>query len=294
MGASYQSEVEPIRSVAMKHARDAFHDQETIARQWQELGYLGAPDLNRALAESDAFVGQLQDLGIEVHLLPKDDRVGLDSLYARDSALVCDQGVILCRMGKAQRRGEPDAVEAAYRELGLPIHGAISGEGRLEGGDVVWLDEGTLVVGRGYRTNDEGIRQLGGLLDGHGIEILTVPLPHWRGPADVFHLMSILSPLDRDLALVHSPLMPVPFREELRARGMELVEVDGSEFDTMAGNVLALAPRRCLMLAGNPRTRSRLESAGVEVLVYEGAEISAKGCGGPTCLTRPLLRGTLR
>ena len=154
---------------------------------------------------------------------------------------------------------------------------------------LVWLDEHTLVAGHGYRTNAAGIARLRELV-GPGIEVMEVPLPHWKGESDVFHLMSFLSPLDADLALVYSPLMPVPFRRHLLERGMRLVEVPDEEFDSMGCNVLALGPRRALMMTGNPVTRTRLLDAGVEVIEYEGAEISAKGCGGPTCLTRPLVR----
>jgi N-dimethylarginine dimethylaminohydrolase len=171
----------------------------------------------------------------------------------------------------------------------MAVAGAIEPPGQLEGGDVVWLDARTVVVGRGYRTNDEGIRQYRAIL-GAGIELIVVPLPHWRGPGDVFHLMSIISPIDRDLAVVYSPLMPVPFRESLLARGLSLVEVPDEEFDSMGANVLAIAPRTCVMVDGNPITRVRLEASGARVHVYDGAEISLKGGGGPTCLTRPLAR----
>ena len=198
--------------------------------------------------------------------------------------------MILCNMGKAARRGEPDAEGELYRQLGIPVHGAITGDGSIEGGDVAWLDENTLAVGRGYRTNDEGIRQLRALLEPCRAEIVVVPLPHYRGPEDVFHLMSVYSPIDDDLALVYSPLMVVPFRELLLERGIDLVDVPDEEFDSMGCNVLAVAPRRCIMLDGNPETRRRLEAKGVEVHVIEGAEISGKGAGGPTCLTRPILR----
>jgi len=194
-------------------------------------------------------------------------------------------------MGKEARRGEPEAQGEAFHAAGIPVAGSIAGEGRLEGGDVVWLDARTLAVGRGYRTNDEGIRQLAELLAGEVDEIVVVPLPHGRGPGDVFHLMSILSPIDADLALVHSRLMPVPFRELLLARGVSLVEVADPEMATLGGNVLAVAPRRCVMISGNPATRARLEQAGAEVHAFDGAEICLKGSGGPTCLTRPLRRG---
>ncbi len=290
MKGGVQSDVGVLRSMVLKHARDAFVDQAAIDEQWRDLGYLERPDLKCALAEYDAFTALLQRSGVEVHFLPRDERTGLDSVYARDSAVVSDRGVILCGMGKQQRRGEPAAVGDALRSLGIPVHGSIEGEGLLEGGDVVWLAPDTLVVGRGYRTNDEGIRQLRELLGDTIRELLVAPLPHWRGPGDVFHLMSLLSPLDLDLALVYSPLLPVPLREALLRRGIELVEVAEEEFEMMAGNVLALAPRRCVMMQGNPITKGRLEDAGVEVETYAGGEISAKGCGGPTCLTRPLLR----
>jgi N-dimethylarginine dimethylaminohydrolase len=192
-------------------------------------------------------------------------------------------------MGKAAREREPAAQADAFRQWGIPVVGSIQAPGRLEGGDVAWLDDRTVIVGRGYRTNDEGIRQFRELL-GDAVTCVVVPLPHWRGPGDVFHLMSVLSPVDADLAVVYSPLMPVPLRELLVERGIALVEVPDEEFDTMGANVLALAPRRCVMVDGNPTTRARLEAAGAEVRVYAGREISLKGGGGPTCLTRPIRR----
>ena len=194
------------------------------------------------------------------------------------------------REGFVPRQTEPGAQEAFFQSLGIPVHGAVTGEGRVEGGDVIWIDQRTLAVGRGYRTNDEGIRQLGELLGECIDELIVVPLPHWRGPGDVFHLMSMISPIDHDLALVYSSLLPVPFREALLSRGIELVEVPDAEYGSMACNVLAVAPRKCIMLAGNPVTKARLEDAGAEVSVFEGEEICFKGAGGPTCLTRPILR----
>jgi N-dimethylarginine dimethylaminohydrolase len=288
---TYQSDTGPIRTLLVKHARDAFISDDEIHRQWRGLHYREGPDFARSVEEYDRFVEHLAVLGADLYFLPQSVEVGLDSIYVRDAAMVCNKGVILCNMGKPERRHEPWAQNQAFRALDIPVCGAIEGEGRLEGGDVVWVDEKTLAVARGYRTNDEGIRQLMVLLGDCVDEVVVVPLPHWRGPEDVFHLMSIISPLDRDLALVFSPLMPVPFREFLISRGLTLVEVPDSEFETMGCNVLALAPRQGLMLAGNPQTRSRLEQAGVDIRVYEGREISMKGAGGPTCLTRPLLRG---
>ncbi|MCH9003547.1 MAG: hypothetical protein IIC02_13325 [Planctomycetes bacterium] len=274
----------------IKHAKDAFVSPDAIRDQWQGLNYLEPVDFDRAAEEYDRFAALLSGFGIELHQMPQDETVGLDSVYVRDASIPCQKGMILCNMGKPARSTEPSAQEAAFRTLGIPVHGAIVGDGRIEGGDVVWLDERTLAVGRGYRTNDEGIRQLKELLHGCVDEMIVVPLPHHRGPSDVFHLMSILSPIDHDLALVYSPLMPVPFRETLLARGCELIEVPLEEFESMGCNVLAVAPRVCVLIRGNPVTRRRLEAAGAEVHEFDGGEICAKGCGGPTCLTRPILR----
>ena len=290
MSIGYQSDVGVLKSVLLKHARDAFVSDDLIDRQWQQLNYRDRPDLARAIDEYDAFLALLESFNIDIHFLPRGDSVSPDSIYTRDASVVCKKGVILCNMGKPQRSTEPAAQEAAFQAAGIPIHGAITGQGRLEGGDVLWIDERTIAVGRGYRTNNEGIRQLRELLTDCVDELIVVPLPHWRGPNDVFHLMSIFSPIDHDLALVYSPLTPVPFREASLSRGVELVEVPDSEFETMGCNVLAVAPRKCIMLAGNPQTRARLERAGAEVHEFEGNEICHKGGGGPTCLTRPISR----
>ena len=285
-----QSDVGPLRRVALMSARDAFSSQAEIDRLWSELNFTGPPDFELAVDEHEQLVETLQGFGIETVLLPHADDGTLDAIYVRDASVTTDRGIILSSMGKEARRAEPAAQEAQFRAWGVPILGEIGGEGRLEGGDVAWIDERTVAVGRGYRTNEEGIRQFRALLGEAVDRLIVVPLPHWRGPGDVFHLMSIFSPLDRDLALVYSPLLPVPFREALLERGFGLVEVPAEEFETMAANALAVAPRRCLLIQGNPLTRARLEEAGVEVTEYQGSQISIKGGGGPTCLTRPLER----
>jgi N-dimethylarginine dimethylaminohydrolase len=278
-------------SVAVKHARDAFVDEHTIAAQWKQLNFAAPPDLQAAIAEYEQFLDILRSSGTAVHLLPRDTGTTLDSIYARDASIVSPAGLILCRMGKHARRSEPDAQDRAFRALdtGLDVCGRIEPPGLLEGGDVVWLDSRTFVVGRGYRTNAAGIEQVRRLL-GHSVDVIDVPLPHWRGESDVMHLMSLISPVDRDLAVVYSRLLPVPFRQLLLERGYRLVEVPDDEFESMGCNVLALSPGRCVMLSGNPQTRASLERAGAEVIVLRGHEISVKGAGGPTCLTRPLVR----
>ena len=288
-----QSETGGISQIILKHVNEAFIGDQVIDRQWEMLNYSARPDFSRAIVEYDRFVDFFRDSGIELQFLVEDSRTNLDSIYVRDASVLCDKGAILCNMGKGARRDEPAAIEQAYQAAGFQILGAITGEGLLEGGDVVWIDERTIIVGQGYRTNAEGIRQMKYLLGPCVEEVVIAQLPHWRGPADVFHLMSILSPVDHDKALVYSPLMPVVLRQMLAARGHTIIEVPDEEFDTMAGNVLAIAPSKCLMLSGNPKTRARLEKAGVEVHVYAGDEISLKGAGGPTCLTRPTLRERL-
>jgi N-dimethylarginine dimethylaminohydrolase len=283
-------EVGPLSRVVIKHAREGFVSDDDIARQWRELNFTSQPDFARALAEHDALVAVLGSRGAEVLSLPADETTSLDSIYVRDAALVSPRGLILCNMGKPQRATEPAAQGRVYESWGLPVAGRVEPPGKIEGGDVVWLDDRTVVVGRGYRTNDDGIRQLRAILGDSIDELIVVPLPHWRGSSDVFHLMSIISPVDTDLAVVYSPLMPVPFRELLLARGIALVEVPDDEFDSMGANVLAIAPRECVMVEGNPKTELALRFAGALVHTYPGAEISLKGGGGPTCLTRPLQR----
>ncbi|MBC6439831.1 MAG: hypothetical protein GDA49_05355 [Rhodospirillales bacterium] len=278
-----------ITRIGLRHAREAFRDPMTVAGQWQGLNYHAMPDFDAALREYDSFVEVLSLAGADIHFLPHGDGLSIDSIYVRDASIPSPKGVIHCNMGKPARKAEPGVNGGVYDSQGVAIAGTITGDGHIEGGDFVWLDDRTCAVACGYRTNAEGIRQLRALL-GADVHVEVCPLPHFRGPSDVFHLMSILSPLDRDLALVYSPLMPVPFRNWLLERGLCLVEVPDEEFESMGCNVLATAPRRCVMVEGNPETRRRLETAGCEVVTYDGSEISRKGEGGPTCLTRPLER----
>ncbi len=285
-----QSEVGRIQKILIKHPKDAFISQKNVDAQWKELNYSGCPDYARALEEYENFVDLLKKEVSEIHYLPRSEKVGLDSIYARDALLVTKKGAILCSMGKELRRGEPEAAGDFLSKLGVPVLGAITGEGRLEGGDVIWLDERTLAVGQGYRTNQAGISQLKELTAGLVDEFVVVPLPHWRGAEHVFHLMSLISPVDYNLAVVYSRLLPIPFRQWLINRGMRLIEVPDSEFPTMACNVLAVSPRKCITLSRNPLTKRTLEDEGVEVWEFVGEEICRKGAGGPTCLTRPLLR----
>lgn len=279
-----------LAGVLVKHARDAFVSDGVIASQWKRLNFSARPDFSRALDEYDRFLEIIAESGCEIVSLPEMTGLTLDSIYTRDAAVVSVDGVILASMGKQSRAAEPSAQEDELRRHEWPIAGSIAAPGHLEGGDLVWLDQKTLAVGLGARTNDEGIRQLKALLGDSFDELIVVPLPDYPGPHDVMHLMSLISPVDSDLAVVYSRLLPEAFRQTLLRRGYRLVDVPDDEFETMGTNVLAVGPSDCVMLSGNPKTRAALEKAGAAVRVYDGREISLKGGGGPTCLTRPLAR----
>ncbi|MGZ7046209.1 MAG: dimethylarginine dimethylaminohydrolase family protein [Candidatus Aminicenantales bacterium] len=293
MAQGAHSEIAPIRSLLLKHPRQAWLNQKSVRAQWKALRYTEEPDYGQAVEEYERFVDVLRGFVVDVRFLPEDGRTGLDSIYVRDAALTTGAGLILCGMGKELRRGEPQAVGEFAKAAGWPVLGAIQSPGTVEGGDVVWLDERTLAVGHGYRTNAEGIRQLREMTADQVREVIEVPLPHWDGPGDVLHLMSMLSPVDDGKLLVYSRLLPVPFRKRLLETGFELLEVPEAEYPTMACNVLAMAPGKCVALAGNPRTQEVLAKAGIALRTYAGREISVKGAGGPTCLTRPLVRSTV-
>ena len=284
------SDIGKIKTLFIKNVQRAFINDEHIKEHWEKLNYLGKPDMQLALAEYKNFESILKGYGVEIFYLPEDDAVNMDSIYCRDASIATNSGMIICNMGKAARMNEPAAEKKAFDVNGIPVLGTITSPGTIEGGDVAWLDEKTIAVGHTYRTNEEGIRQLTALLQPIGIEVITVPLPHYKGVSDVFHLMSILSPVDVDLAVVYSALMPIVFRNLLLERGYKLIEVPDEEFETMGCNVLALEPRVCMMVNGNPKTQAALEKAGCKVIVYNGENISIKGGGGPTCLTRPIER----
>jgi dimethylargininase len=255
--------------------------------RWREYGWRSAPDHAAAAAEHEAFRGVLEDAGAEV-IVSSHDPGNPDAIYVYDPVLVGGEGAVLLRPGKEGRRGEPGAIAAALVAADVPIAAELVSPVVAEGGDTVWLDAETLLVGIGYRTNPAAVGALESAFP--GVQVLTFDLPHWNGRGEVMHLMSFISPLDRDLALVYPRIAPVRLLELLTERGIEVVEVPDEEFETQGSNVLALGPRRALALDGSPETRRRMERAGVDVVVYRGEEISLKGDGGPTCLTRPLLR----
>lgn len=290
MKTTHHSEYLKLHSIFIKPVKNAFVSDIHLSEQWKDLNYLSRPDFDSALEEYAIFQECLTNNGIELHIFPFDNSVQIDSIYCRDASIATDFGMIICNMGKGGRINEPQSHLEIYKQANIPILGIIEAPATLEGGDVAWLDDKTLAVGHTYRTNPEGIVQLKALLEPKGIDIIVAELPHYKGKNDVFHLMSILSPVDKDLAVVYSPLMPIKFRNELIDRGFELIEVPEEEFESMGCNVLAIAPRQCLMVDGNPITQKLLEKAGCKVNTYKGDDISVKGGGGPTCLTRPMLR----
>lgn len=257
--------------------------------RWQEYGWRSEPDAQRIAAEHEGLRTALEAAGAEVVVAATAADGNPDAVYVYDPAIVADSGAILLRPGKEARRGEIDSMRADFAAAGVPVAAGLTAPAIAEGGDTVWLNKTTLVVGLGYRTNEAGADQLAEALP--GVEVITVDLPHHHGRGEVMHLMSLISPLDEDLTLVYLPLMPVRLVELLEQRGARFVEVPDEEFESMGCNVLALGPRVALALDGNPETRRRMEAAGVDVRVYVGEELSRKGDGGPTCLTRPLLRG---
>ncbi len=280
-----------LTRVALRDPRAAFQSDAKITAEWRDLNYHEAPDFAAAQKEYESFSSMIRSVGAEIIALPPSAELTLDAIYTRDSLIVTPMGVVRPRMGKPQRRMESMVNSTILAKHGIKIAGDITGSGKLEGGDLVWLDEHTVLAGIGYRTNTEGVRQLQNLA-GPGVSVIAFDLPHYKGTGDVFHLMSVLSPVDKDLAVVYRPLMPARLVEFLEGRGIHFVDVPDAEFASMGCNVLALAPRVAIMVDGNPQTEARLRDAGVTVTSYKGLEISRKGEGGPTCLTRPLERAS--
>ena len=280
-----QNAVSALRRV---YVREPHTDDLTA---WRAYGWHSAPDPAEMLDQHAAFRGALTDVGAEVVIgrtpVPGDP----DAIYTYDPTLMTDAGAFLLRPGKEGRRGEPSAAAKDLIDAGVTIAGELEGPATAEGGDMFWLDATTLLIGRGYRTNDAGIDQIRAHVEPAGVTVRAFDLQHFHGPAECLHLMSFISPLDRDLAVVFLPMMPVKLVQLLQERGMSFVEVPPEEFDTMGSNVLALGPRVALAVAGNDETRRRMESAGVDVRIFAGDELCRKGDGGPTCLTRPLDRG---
>ncbi len=261
------------------------------ASPWRTLGYFHEPKGELAERQHARLAEILESAGAEVHFLPADEALGLDAVYAHDASFPTDSGMVLMHPGKVARRGEPARQEVFFESLGLPILGRIEPPGITEGGDILWLDSRTILIGEGYRTNAEGIDQLWKLVAPMGVEVRKAPLPHGPGPGACLHLMSLMSVLDEKVMLVDPPWLAVETVRELEKRGFHLVPIESSERDSLACNVLALGNRKLLAIEENEKTNARLAADGFEVLTFPGSEVSANGSGGPTCLTRPFLRG---
>ena len=278
-----RSSTAPLRDALVKRPGPAFG----CAFDDPAHGFLWPCDLTAAQREHDALVGVLDDLGVRVHLLDHEPAADPDLCYVFDPLLVAGDGAIPLRMGKPNRAGEPAVLERWLAERGAPIVGRIEEPGTVEGGDTVWLRDDLFVIGRSLRTNDAGARQLAALVGG---DVRIVDVPYWKGPAELVHLMSVISPVSADLAVVFLPLLPAGLWRWLAELGIDLVEVPEDEYPTLGCNVLAVRPGVVVVAEGNPVTRRRLEAAGVEVHAVALREVGENGSGGVTCLTRPLLR----
>jgi N-dimethylarginine dimethylaminohydrolase len=232
----------------------------------------------------------MRDEGVEVLYHPEYQPDHADSIFTYDPAIITDEGAIIFQMGKHLRKGEEKPMERRLKELDIPVHYRIHGEATVEGGDTLWLDEETLALGQGFRTNKAGLLQMKEALEPIGVKVIPVDLPYFYGPEACLHLMSLISYADHDLAVIYSPLFPVPFWKHLKKRGVDMIDVSEEEFNKMGTNILALSPRNVMILDCVPETQSRLEEAGCKVHTYKGVEISLKTEGGPTCLKRPILR----
>jgi N-dimethylarginine dimethylaminohydrolase len=267
-----------------------WNQSERVAR-WHDLGFHYPPDFGEAQLQHEALCHQLATAGAEIVELPPSNELSLDAVYVHDASLPTDFGMIVMRPGKANRVVEGLHQAVSSQALGIPSFGTIVAPGTTEAGDMVWLDPRTLLIGHGYRTNAAGIEQMRALLAPKGIEVISAPLPYGRGPSECLHLMSLISLLDERTALVDLPWLAVETVELLKSRGFQLMEIDYSERDTLACNVLSLGGKCLLAIEVNRRTNDRLRRTGFDVRTFPGSEICINGSGGPTCLTRPLLRG---
>lgn len=289
MNYGCQSMVDKITDIMIKRPIDAYKNQDFINENYEACKYYGIPDMEKCIKEYEVFEKILKDNIENVWYLPKDEITNLDSIYAHDSLKITKKGAIYFNMTKDVRKNEAKAAEEYLKSIGVPTLGYIKEPGRMEGGDVLWLDDKTVAIGLGYRTNEEGIRQFTELTKDFIDEVITVPLPHAVGDGEVLHLMSLISPIDDNLAVVYSKYMPV-FREMLLEKGIELLEVDDDEYEYLGCNVLTLSPRVCVLIEGIPKIQKKLEDAGCKVYTYPGEEISIKGTGGATCFTCPINR----
>jgi len=283
--------VGPLQRVMVCSPRTAGWNQPERVALWRDLGFHHAPNYAEALAQHETLCRQLQTTGAELVELPASGELSLDAVYAHDASLATDFGLILMRPGKANRVAESQHHGFYGTQIGIPVFGKVTAPGTTEAGDIIWLDSKTLLIGHGYRTNAAGIQQMRELLGPKGVEVISAPLPYGPGPSACLHLMSLISLLDEHTALVDLPWLAVETVELLQSKGFRLIEIEYSERDTLACNVLALGQKRLLAIEENRKTNARLQDTGFDVRTFPGSEICINGSGGPTCLTRPVLRG---
>jgi N-dimethylarginine dimethylaminohydrolase len=287
---SGHSMVAPLQRVMVCSPRTAGWNQPEHAARWRDLGFHHAPDFAQAQAQHEALCRELESAGAEVLEAPPAPELSLDAVYTHDASLATDFGLVVMRPGKANRVPEGRNHGSFCARFGIPTLAKIVAPGTTEAGDILWLDAKTLLIGSGYRTNPAGIAQMRALLAPKGIEVLSAPLPYGPGPEACLHLMSLTSLLDDKTALVDLPWLAVETVELLKSRGFRFIPIDDSERDTLACNVLALGNKQLLAIAENPKTNARLRESGFDVRTFPGSELCINGSGGPTCLTRPLLR----
>ena len=280
-----QSMVKDLKRVLVKRPDKGF-----AVKDYEKWHYTGPLNLVDAQREHDAFTEIMKNEGIEVIYHPEYQPDHADSIFTYDPAIITNDGAIMFQMGKKLRKGEENPLERRFKELDIPIHYRIRGEATIEGGDTLWLDEDTIAIGQGFRTNKQGLIQIMEVLTAMGIDVIPVDLPYFYGPDACLHLMSLISFADHDLAVIYSPLIPVPIWKQFKERGIDMIEVSEEEFNKMGTNILALGPKKIMMLDCTPNVQSELERAGCKIYTYKGIEISIKTEGGPTCLTRPVLR----
>ena len=283
------NEFSALAQVAIRNPLSAFINEQKLSNEWESLRFHSKPEFEEAIKEFKDFRDLLKDDGVDIIDLPSNQNLTIDSIYTRDSILVSSKGLILCNMGRSTRTPEAKENYQSLKLSGHAIAGEIIAPGTLEGGDFIWIDDKHAAIGLGPRTNEEGINQLRHIL-GKGVDLHIVDLPKPDHPDDVLHLMSIISPLDKDLAVIYRPFMPSSFILWLESLGMKFVDVSNKEYPLMGCNVLATAPRSIIMLENLPIVESSLKKLGCKIRTYKGMEISRKGEGGPTCLTRPLKR----
>ena len=284
------SNVSTLKTVLLKDPKAAFKSQKTIDLQWRNLNFIERPDFKKSIIQYEKFVDILNDNHVQILFIPEDDETSFDSIYTHDPMFMTPNGAVIGNMGKKQRKPETAMMKKYLYETGIPILGEINNGGTLEGGDAIWINDKIAAVGLTYRTNNEGVNQLRKILSSISVELICVDLPHWNGPVDVLHLMSLISPLKEDLFLIYEKLLPVGFLKLLNNLDIKTISIADEDYDTLGCNILPLSTTKCLITKGNDSTTKIIEQNGIEVIEFQASEICYKGSGGPTCLTRPIYR----